>query len=145
MPGASKYAIFRETVSTVPHRNEQPAVLVFGFRLKLIGSNIFFHWLFQRVCILTTPFWSGFPGFHTKLWMVDPLTKNYLGVYQWLDPSDAQGYIHFLIPIINVFSKKNSIWYQFYPDTQLDHFLQKIRASNSESQPSFYSTKIIIW
>src|SRR5262249_6482623 len=75
-----EFGVFRETVRTGAG-HDQPVVLVVGFRLKVIGSNPAAHWLFQRCCILTTPFWSGFRGFRVKLWMVDPVTKNYLGIY----------------------------------------------------------------
>lgn len=87
------YAIFRETekISTIG----DSVVLVIGFRLKLIKSNPVFHRLFQHICILTTPFWSGLPGLKTKLWMVDPSTKNYLGIYDWRGKLQARNYIEF--------------------------------------------------
>lgn len=74
------YAVFRETINRQA-ADDPPVTLVVGFRLKLLGVNPMLHWLFQRVCMLTTPFWSGFRGFGTKLWMVDPETKGYLGIY----------------------------------------------------------------
>ncbi|MDD5040502.1 MAG: hypothetical protein PHY34_05130 [Patescibacteria group bacterium] len=117
------YTIFRETVSQLPRTQDASAVLVFGFRLKLIGSNPFFHWLFQRVCILTTPFWSGFRGFRVKLWMVDPKTKDYLGIYEWSGEQNARVYINFLTPILKFFSTRGSIWHYLYPDTQFEKFL----------------------
>src|SRR5688500_17982372 len=65
-----RYEIFRETINDRISQYE-PVILIVGFRLRLIRSNPFLHWIFQRMCILTTPFWSGFHGFHIKLWMVD--------------------------------------------------------------------------
>jgi len=119
---AGRFKIFRETVSR-KEISEKPVVLVVGFRLKLIKSNPTFHWLFQRVCILTTPFWSGFRGFKVKLWMVDPDTKNYLGIYQWLGEPNTKNYIDFLTPVLQFFSLKNSIWHKIYPNTKLDDYL----------------------
>lgn len=123
IPPAGQYAIFRETVSTRQSVQEPPVVLVFGFRLKLIGSNLFFHWLFQRVCILTTPFWIGFTGFRVKLWMVDPQTKNYLGIYEWLGEQNANVYISFLTPILQFFSTRSSIWHQLHTATEFEAYL----------------------
>lgn len=119
---ASQYAIFRETVST-RIIDESPVVLVIGFRLKIIGSHPSWHWLFQRCCIITTPFWSGFLGFQTKLWMVDPGSKNYLGIYQWFGERNAHRYIDFLLPVLRFFSVKKSVWYRFYPEMKLEEYL----------------------
>ncbi|HZD59511.1 MAG TPA: hypothetical protein VE439_03515, partial [Anaerolineae bacterium] len=50
------YEVFRETVcdgKTSGNSN----VLVAGFRLQLLRSHPLLHWMFQRLCILTTPFW----------------------------------------------------------------------------------------
>lgn len=102
------YKIFRETER--PIATGETVILVIGFRLKLIRSNRFLHWLFQRVCILTTPFWSGLAGFKTKLWMFDPETKNYLGMYDWRGKQDAQKYLDFLLPILNFFSVHGTVW-----------------------------------
>src|SRR5688500_17051137 len=61
------YQVFRETVSdAVPAAS--PTVLVVGFQLKLVHAFRLPHWVFQRCCLLTTPFWSGLPGFSVKLW-----------------------------------------------------------------------------
>lgn len=103
-----KYKIFRETEN--PSTSGEAVTLVIGFRLKIIRSNRLMHWLFQRVCIITTPFWSGLAGFKTKLWMVDPNTKNYLGIYDWRGKRAASQYIEFLLPILKFFSVKDSVW-----------------------------------
>ena len=49
------YEIFRETVRHDAAATA-PVVLVVGFRLKVIRGIAPLHWLFQRACILTTPF-----------------------------------------------------------------------------------------
>ena len=60
----------------MPPPAETPNVLVVGFQLKVIGAHPIPHWIFQRCCLLTTPFWSGLPGFSVKLWMVDPVIET---------------------------------------------------------------------
>lgn len=117
------YQIFRET--TCDSNPKDPlAVLIVGFRLRLIRSIPFFHWLFQRLCILTTPFWSGFSGFKVKLWLVDPKSKNYLGIYQWSGANNAQLYVNALIPVLNSVSEKGSVWFKLYPNLQIESYLR---------------------
>ena len=117
------YEIFRETVR-VSGTTGQPVVLVVGFRLKLIGGNPLLHRLFQRLCILTTPFWSGFRGFRVKLWMVDPETKNYLGIYDWAGAANAGVYVEALVRVLHPLSTPGSVWHDLFPDQAFESFLQ---------------------
>lgn len=121
------YSVFRET--TGPLGDEQRAVIEVGFRLRLIRSASIPHWLFQRLCILTTPFWSGFAGFGTKLWMVDPRTRSYAGIYEWGGSSAARTYLDVLLPILRVVSVPDSVYYQLHPDVKLEHFLRERETS----------------
>ena len=126
------YAIFRETER--PKATGEAVILVIGFRLKLIRSSRLFHWIFQRTCILTTPFWSGLAGFKTKLWMVDADTKNYLGIYDWRGKKDADRYINFLLPILKFFSLRGSVWaWQIY-DQDFERYLNECATLASRAQ-----------
>lgn len=115
------YTIFRETEKL--GQTGEPVLLIIGFRLKIIRSNRLLHWLFQRVCILTTPFWSGLPGFKTKLWLVDQTTKNYMGIYDWRGKLAAQQYIRFLVPILSFSSLRGSVWVKSVYGNELDAYL----------------------
>jgi len=106
------YIVFRETVSSGRTAGEPPVVLVVGFRLRVIGDSPPAHRLFQRCCILTTPFWSGFAGFRVKLWMVDPDTENYLGIYEWRGCEQAQVYVDALVRVLRPLSVPGSVWYE---------------------------------
>lgn len=118
------YEIFRETVSDAAPP-DQPTVLVVGFRLRALHSNRVLHWAFQRLCILTTPFWSGFRGFRVKLWMVDPQTKSYLGIYDWTGAKNAQTYASALVRVLRPLSTPGSVWYTLYPDQDFESFLSE--------------------
>jgi hypothetical protein len=120
---AGTYRIFRETVAT-PVDADDPSVLVVGFRLRGIRSVAALHWLFQRCCILTTPFWSGFPGFRVKLWMVEPAAKDYLGIYSWNGAGDAQHYVDALVRVLRPLSTDGSVWYRLLPGETLEAYLQ---------------------
>jgi hypothetical protein len=107
--GGRRYVVFRETVSRDAPEAE-PVVLVIGFRLRFVGASPLAHRCFQRVCILTTPFWSGLPGFRVKLWLVDPQTQAYLGVYDWRGEQDARRYVAALLPVLRAVSERGSVW-----------------------------------
>jgi hypothetical protein len=117
------YRVFRETVRPIP--DESRTVIEVGFRLRSIDSARMAHWLFQRLCILTTPFWSGFCGFGTKLWMVDPQTCGYAGIYEWGTPASARAYLDVLLPILRVVSVRGSVFSEVHPDTVLEGFLSE--------------------
>jgi hypothetical protein len=117
----SNYAIFRETHCKDVRGSSN--VLVVGFRLKLVRSNRLLNWIFQRICILTTPFWSGMEGFEVKLWMVDPITKDYLGIYDWRGKQQAINYVNYLLPILRFFSVGGSVWFKHIEDQDLDEYL----------------------
>jgi menaquinone-dependent protoporphyrinogen oxidase len=117
------YQVFRET--TRPIDDERPTVIEVGFRLKVLGSAPVPHWLFQRLCILTTPFWSGFDGFGTKLWMVDPNTRSYAGIYEWRDASHARTYLRVLLPVLRAVSVPGSVFAETHPDSHLTAFLSQ--------------------
>jgi hypothetical protein len=116
------YQVFRETVS---HDGEtgQNDVLIVGFRLRLIRSNRLLHWIFRRICIVSTPIWSGFPGFRVKLWLIDPKTKNYLGIYEWTGAENARVYAEWLIRLLRPLSTPGSVWYELRPNEDLPSYL----------------------
>ena len=121
--GHSIYTVFRETESR-DGTTDPSTVLVVGFRLRFLGSNSLLHWLFQRICIISTPIWSGFRGFRTKLWMVDYGSKNYLGIYEWAGEQNALSYAEWLVNILRRLSTERSVWYEIYRNKELDEYLR---------------------
>lgn len=105
-----RYLVFRETVLDV-EPEVGGAVLLVGFHLRRLGRAPLLHWLFQRVCIMTTPFWAGVPGFHAKLWLVDPKTFDYGGIYEWRSAEDADRYVARLAPLLRRLSTPGSVWH----------------------------------
>ena len=69
---------------------QPPAVLQPRFHLELLPARrSSLHALFRAVCIVTTPFFVGLRGFRSKLWMVDPETGDFAGLYEWDDDADG--------------------------------------------------------
>lgn len=136
-----RYDIFRDTLSS-DGSMEPCAVLVVGFRLRLIGTNPVLHWVFQRICILTTPIWSGFPGFRAKLWMVDQGSKNYLGIYEWAGTRNARSYVDWLVGVLLPLSTKGSVWYEVVPGERLEDYLAPRRLRWSRGEAATQRTRL---
>jgi hypothetical protein len=117
------FAVFRETTfAGLPI--ERPAVLAVRFHLRATRPRQHrLHRLFQRVCIITTPFFVRTPGYRTKLWAYDAQTGDYAGVYQWDGADRAEAYAHSLVPILRALSRRGSVSYRVYADERLDDHL----------------------
>jgi hypothetical protein len=122
------YSIFMDTRSIDATTNPN-AVLVVGFRLRWLNSNKTLHRIFRRICIISTPIWSGFPGYRVKLWMVDYSTENYLGIYEWAGEENALKYADWLCRLLSSLSVEGSVWYEVFPQEEIDHYLLGHRVS----------------
>jgi hypothetical protein len=120
LAGSTTFRVFRETCLDSERPLSDPAVLEVGFRLKAIGSSRLAHRAFQKMCLLTTPFWAGVPGFSVKLWLVDGASDDYGGLYQWRDAEAAERYAAALLPVLRVFSVAGSVWYRVTPHLSLE-------------------------
>ncbi|HZW57490.1 MAG TPA: hypothetical protein VFF30_14475 [Nitrososphaerales archaeon] len=128
-----RYSIFLDTNSR-DGIAAPSAVLVVGFRLRWINSNGLLHRIFRRICIISTPIWSGFPGYRVKLWMVDYGTQDYLGIYEWAGEENALVYVEWLTRLLRSLSAKSSVWYEIYPNEKIGSYLEKHRASGPQNQ-----------
>jgi hypothetical protein len=100
--------VFRETAI----RNgdpQDPAVLVVQFRLRVLGRSRLLHALFRRECTLHTPLFAGFPGFWSKLWISDPATGTYRGLYEWDGAERAVDYADHLVRLLTPLSTGGSV------------------------------------
>jgi hypothetical protein len=124
------YSIFRETESW-DGTPDPSVVIVCGFRLRFFQSNSLLHWVFRRVCIISSPIWAGFPGYRAKLWMIDYQTKNYLGIYEWAGESKARVYAEWLVNLLRHLSSRGSVWYELYPNEKLEEYLKTYKVSSA--------------
>lgn len=128
MSDGRTFVPFRHTVSSAPRPGasaSRPAVLQARFRLTpLPAHRHLLHALFRVVCIVTTPFFVGLPGFRSKLWMVDPWTGEFAGLYQWDSEEAAAGYERGLVRILERLSTPGSVSSELVPDTTVDEYLR---------------------
>jgi hypothetical protein len=104
----SRSRVFRET-AVRGRRPADPVVLVVRFRLRWIGRRRWAHTVFRSTCLVNTPLFAGFPGFVTKLWLTDPWTGVYRGVYEWDGAERAERYATQLTRVLALVSVRGSI------------------------------------
>ena len=114
-------AVYRETVIDRPPPHA-PAVLVVGFRLRVVHSE-WAHALFRMESELNTLLFAGFPGLVSKLWCRHDERDVYRGVYQWDDPTLAEAYVRALWWVLSLVSVPGSIHYAVLPGLRRDEML----------------------
>ena len=117
----SRAVVYRETVVD-RGATQDPAVLVVGFRLRLLRGRA--HRWFRVQSIMNTPLFVGFPGYVSKLWLTHDINGLYRGVYEWDGPDRAETYARTLWRVLALGSVPGSIHYAVLPGVQRDEFLR---------------------
>jgi hypothetical protein len=128
------YVPFRETISlTSRPASATSTVLQPRFRLRGLGRpDSLRHRLFRRICIVTTPFFVGVDSFRSKLWMYDPNSGDYAGLYDWDDPTSARAYAEGLSAVLRAISVPGTVSYELTPGEDVATYV----ASAPASRPS---------
>jgi hypothetical protein len=101
-----------------------PAVLQPRFHLGVLTpERQWLHALFRVVCIVTTPFFAGIRGFRSKLWMVDPETGDFAGLYEWDDAATAKAYAEGLAKVLRLLSTRGSVTYELVENCTVEEYL----------------------
>ncbi len=101
-----RFEIFRDTFRDREIGTSGEIVtLEVRFRLRGIpaGSRLR-RWLFERESILNTLLFAGFDGYVEKLWMVDPVSCEYAGLYRWVGRDAAEGYRRYIVRVLRPLS-----------------------------------------
>lgn len=89
MPNGRDYTVFRQVVLRPrPGQPDQPGALFTPY-FHVAGMSPGLNRLFS---LLPIPFFVGLPGFRSKLWLVDPATGDFAGLYEWDTVEDAESY-----------------------------------------------------
>jgi hypothetical protein len=115
--------VYRQTVVDRPPPTD-PAVLVMGFRLRLLRGRG--HDLFRPASVVSTPIFVGFPGFVSKLWMGTDEHGMYRGFYQWDGAQQAEHYARSLWRVLALVSAPGSICYHVLPGLLRDDLLRNL-------------------
>jgi hypothetical protein len=111
--------VYRETA--VDGGIGDPCVLVVGFRLRGVHGRG--HAWFRLESWLNTPFFVGFPGFVSKLWLAHDENERYRGVYEWDGPTRAEQYARSLWRVLALVSEPESIDFRILPGKRRDTLL----------------------
>jgi len=129
-----RYVVFRETSCDTP-TSTRPVTLVVWFRLRAIppGARLRRR-IFERACIVNTLLFAGVPGYVTKLWMVNPPTSDYAGLYSWRSASEAESYGRYITSILRPLSARGSIGFNVVADRTLDEYLGASESSTQDAK-----------
>jgi hypothetical protein len=114
--------VYRETRLRRPPPSE-PAVLVVGFKLRLV-SGPRGHAAFRVESLLNTVLFVGFPGFVSKLWLRHDDHGLYRGLYQWDRPELAEHYVGALRHVLGLVCVPGSVRHRVLPGMGRDEVLR---------------------
>ena len=128
MSDGRTYVPFRHTRRSEARwsHDHPPAVIQPRFHLEVLPPRWRrLHALFRVICIVTTPFFVGLPGFRSKLWMVDPETGDFAGLYEWDDAATARAYADGLSRVLRVLSAPASVSYELVAGSTVAEYLSR--------------------
>jgi hypothetical protein len=133
MSDGRTYTPFRETRKRDSEwAGKDAAVLQARFHLRTMRPGQHRRYaLFRTVCIVTTPFFVGLRGFRSKLWMEDPATGDFAGLYEWDDDGVASAYARGLNRILRWLSVSGSVSAEVVAHTTVDAYLEESRRGPS--------------
>ena len=97
--------------------------LAVWFHLRFVpaGGRIR-RFVFERESILNTLLYAGFDGYRVKLWMVDPVTSDYAGLYAWQGVDETERYAAYITTVLRPLSTPGSVGYEILSQ-ELDRYL----------------------
>jgi hypothetical protein len=129
LPDGREFSVFRQTTcdGEVPGGDVTLAV---WFHLRYLPPGARFRrWLFERESILNTILYAGAPGYRIKLWMVDPATCDYAGLYAWHGAEAAERYGRYICTILRPLSEPGSVGFELIGDRTLADYVASPAAS----------------
>jgi hypothetical protein len=122
LPDGHRYVVFRET--TCGHGElEGTVTLAVWFHLRFVPSGARLRRAaFERESILNTVLYAGFDGYRVKLWMVDPRSCDYAGLYAWSTSELAERYARYITAVLRPLSVPGSVGFEICSD-RLDDYL----------------------
>ncbi|MFI5041996.1 MAG: hypothetical protein ACHQNA_09150 [Acidimicrobiales bacterium] len=124
MPDGRQFVVFRESTRDGSD-GPAPVTLAVWFHLWAIPAGARLRrWVFERLCVANTILFAGFDGYLVKLWMVDPDTSDYAGLYAWRSAEEARTYGRYITTILGPLSSRGSVGFVVLPDSTLGAYLE---------------------
>jgi hypothetical protein len=122
IPDGRTFLVFRE--SSRDSETGSAVTLAVWFHLRGIpGGSRIRRFLFERACLVNTILFAGFAGYQVKLWMVDPVTSDYAGLYSWGTAEQAEQYARYIVRVLAPLSRTGSVGYEILPGISLSTYL----------------------
>jgi len=139
IPDGRKFVVFRES-SRDSDPGSASVTLAVWFHLRGIpGGSRIRRYFFERLCLVNTILFAGFMGFQSKLWMVDPVTSDYAGLYSWHSAEEAEPYARYIVRILSPLSSEGTVGYEILPAISFSDYLEsqkvptmKVRRTDEE-------------
>jgi hypothetical protein len=130
LPDGRRFVVFRESNrdpdDTVSPPASPPVLLAVWFHLRGVpaGARVR-RSLFERCSIVNTLLFAGFDGYLVKLWLVNPETSDYAGLYSFGSEVDARHYGRYITSVLRWVSTAHSVGFEVDPRTTLDAHLAR--------------------
>jgi hypothetical protein len=123
LPDGRRFVVFRESSCDGP-APVAPVTLAVWFHLRGVpaGARVR-RYVFERESMLNTVLYAGFEGYLVKLWLVDPSTSDYAGLYAWASADEAEAYGRYITAVLRPLSRPGSVGYEVLPAVSLDEYL----------------------
>lgn len=119
-----EFVVFRTSTKDAAPA-DRPVLLEVWFHLRSIPAGARWRrYVFERACLFNTLLFAGCDGFLVKLWMVDPATSDYAGMYSWESADSADRYGRYITSILRPLCPASSVGYRVRSDLTLDEHLQ---------------------
>ena len=105
----------------------------FGNRASAYATPV---WVHNTAALLgedRDTFFVGVGGFRSKLWMYDPSTGDYAGLYDWDDPRRARAYAEGLSAVLRLVSVPGTVSYELVPGEDVATYLATTSSAPSAS------------
>jgi hypothetical protein len=125
LPDGRTYEVFRESTCDTSDQGT-PVMLSVWFRLRAIppGARVRRR-LFERICVVNTVLFAGCDGYLVKLWMVNPVTSDYAGLYSWSSADKAEHYGRYITTILRPLSQPGSTGFHVHDEWTLADYLER--------------------
>jgi hypothetical protein len=135
LPDGRRFSLFRQTHCD-PADPAAGVTLAVWFHLKGVpaGARVR-RWLFERESILNTILYAGMEGYQVKLWLVDPTTSDYAGLYSWDDAASAARYGRYISAVLRPLSRHGSVGFTLIEDQPFARYLEHHAPPAAASPP----------
>lgn len=132
MPEGDRFVVYRETAlrPAVVDTPEEGALLIFRMHVpnRHAGESVR-EVLFDPLANVSTPFFSGMPGFRRKLWLAGRRPGEFLELYEFASVEDADRFAEVFRSLLEPFSFAGSASFEVVEDDSIEEFVAARSAS----------------